>query len=317
MTSVLTPHLLTGFSLRGDAEHGVEGWSPELIAGLDWLRLGELLRAIAANAGCELGPSRVQMDGSVQFAMLEAPKSVHERRALVKLVGWKEWGATPETVQTFVNELGRIREPTRGILVAPDGFSAAAKNRAQNLQVEAIDAVQLHTILKGLPPEQADFFYTVTTAGACKVPTCPVCLRKLSRVEQQSTRAMRAVPGEMVFQSSSLVPDPVACGRLEIMRDCEVTFLHEVRAKEMIVRGHVSGDFICEGPVTLESGSTLAGTLAARAVNVRDGAEILGQFRILDGVTDAITQLTPTWFWRCLNDSGKTQCRQVMFEPHA
>lgn len=317
MTSVLTPHLLTGFSLRGDAESGVEGWSPDLIASLDWLRLGELLRAIAANAGCELGPSRVQIDGSVQFAMLEAPKSLHERRALVKLVGWKEWGATPETVQTFVNELGRIRESTRGILVAPDGFSAAAKNRAQNLQVEAIDAAQLHTILKGMPPEQADFFYTVTTAGACKVPTCPVCLRKLSRVEQQATRAMRAVPGEMVFQSSSLVPDPVACGRLEIMRDCEVTFLHEVRAKEMIVRGHVSGDFICEGAVTLESGATLAGTLAARSVNVRDGAEILGQFRILDGVTDAITQVTPTWFWRCLNDSGKTQCREVLFEPHA
>lgn len=317
MTSVLTPHLLTGFSLRGDAENGVEGWSPDLIASLDWLRLGELLRAIAANAGCELGPSRVQIDGSVQFAMLEAPKSLNERRALVKLVGWREWGATPETVQTFVNELGRIREPTRGILVAPDGFSAAAKNRAQNLQVEAIDAAQLHTILKGLPPEQADFFYTVTTAGACKVPTCPVCLRKLSRVEQQTTRAMRAVPGEMVFQSSSLVPDPVACGRLEIMRDCEVTFLHEVRAKEMIVRGHVSGDFICEGAVILESGATLAGTLAARSVNVRDGAEILGQFRILDGVTDAITQVTPTWFWRCLNDSGKSQCREVLFEPHA
>jgi hypothetical protein len=316
MTSVLTPHLLTGFSLRGDPEKGVEGWSPELIAGLDWLRLGELLRAIAAQAGCELGPSRVQLDGSVQFAMLEAPKSLHERRALVKLVGWKEWGATPETVQAFVQELGRIREPTRGILVAPDGFSAAAKNRALNLQIEAIDAVQLHASLTRLAPEQADFFYTVTTAGSCKVPTCPVCLRKLSRVEQQSTRALRSVPGEMVFQSSSLVPDPVACGRLEVMRDCEVTFLHEVRAKEMLVRGHVSGDFICEGPVTLERGATLAGTVAARSVDVQDGAEILGQFRILDGITDALTQLAPTWFWRCLNDSGKAQCRNVLFEPH-
>lgn len=317
MTSVLTPDLLTGFSLRGDAERGVEGWSPDLIAGLDWLRLGELLRAIAANAGCELGPSRVQLDGSVQFAMLEAPKSLHERRALVKLVGWREWGATPETVQAFINELERIREPTRGVLVAPDGFSAAAKNRAHNVGIEAIDAAQLHQILTRLPAEQADFFYTVTTAGYCKVPTCPVCLRKLSRMEQQTTRAMRSVPGEMVFQTSTLVPDPVACGRLEIMHDCEVTFLHEVRAKEMIVRGHVSGDFICEGLVTLQRGATLSGTLAARSVDVQDGAEIIGQFRILDGVTDALTQLEPTWFWRCLNSSGKTHCRSVLFEPHS
>jgi len=84
----------------------------------------------------------------------------------------------------------------------------------------------------------------------------------------------------------------------------------------MLVRGHVSGDFICEGPVTLERGATLAGTVAARSVDVQDGAEILGQFRILDGITDALTQLAPTWFWRCLNDSGKAQCRNVLFEPH-
>lgn len=316
MTSVLTPHLHTGFSLRGDAEAGVEGWSAELIAGLDWMRLGELLRAIAVHAGCELGPSRVQLDGSVQFAMVEGPKTGFPRQSLVKLAGWNEWGATPETVQTFVQEVSRVREQIHGILVAPDGFSPAARSRAQSLNIEIIDAVQLHATITRLAPEQADFFYTITTAGASRVPTCPVCLRKLSRMDQPETRQLRSMPGEMVFQSSTLVPDPVACGRLEIMRDCEVTFLHEVRTRELVVRGHVSGDFICEGQVILESGATLSGTVAARSVDIREGAELIGQFRILDHVTDALARSAPAWFWRCLNDSGKEACRGVMFQPH-
>lgn len=316
MNSVLTPHLRTGFSLRGDAEAGIEGWSPDMIAGLDWMRLGELLRAIAVHAGCELGPSRVQLDGSVQFAMVEGPKTGFPRRSLVKLAGWNEWGATPDSVQTFVQEVARIREETHGILVAPDGFSPAARSRAQSLGVEIIDAAQLHATIMRLPPEQADFFYTVTTAGESRVPACPVCLRKLARYEQPETRSLRSMPGEMVFQSSTLVPDAVACGRLEILEGCEVTFLHEVRTRELIVRGHASGDFVCEGMVILEPGATLSGTVAARSVNVRDGAEIIGQFRILDHVTDALAKSAPAWFWRCLNDSGKESCRQVVFQPH-
>lgn len=316
MANVLMPHLHTGFSLRAGVDDEVTAWSPELIASLDWLRVAELLRAIAAHAGCELGPSRVQVDGSVQFAMVEHPKTPHERRVLVKLVAWNHWGATPEAVQLFEQELGRIREECRGILVAPDGFSPAALSRGQGLQIETVDAVQLHSILTRLRPEQADFFFSVTTAGACRVPTCPVCLRKLSRVEQPATRAVSAVPGEMVFQSSTLVPDPVVCGRLEVMRHCEVTFLHEVRAREMVVHGHASGDFVVEGGFILHPGGTLEGTVAARSVKVHDGGELRGQFRILDGVTESMTRSAPKWFWRCLNDSGREACRNVVFEPH-
>ncbi len=317
MASVLTPYLHTGFSLRAGLEDADTGWSPELIASLDWMRLGELLRAVASHAGCELGPSRVNLDGSVQFAMVQNPKAAQPERSLVKLVGWNQWGATPEAVQTFTQELDRIREHCRGVLVAPDGFSSAALQQAQNLGIETVDAVKLHQIITQLRPEQADFFFTVTTAGMCRVPTCPVCLRKLSRVEQPATRVLKSMPGEMVFTSSTLVPDPVACGRLEVMRNCEVTFLHEVRAKEMIIHGEVSGDFVVEGAFVLQPGATLTGTISARSIKVHDGAELRGQFRVLDGVAESLTAMTAKWFWRCLNNSGNSACRTVMFEPHS
>ena len=316
MPSVLMPHLRTGFSLREDSDAGVESWSPELIASLDWLRLGELLRAIAVHAGYQLGPSRVNIDGSVQFAMQHETPTTNLKRQLVKLTAWNQWSATPDCLQILVHELGRIREACQGVLVAPDGFSPAALHRARQLGIETVDASQLHATLAAIPPEQADFFHTITTAGNCKTPTCPVCLRKLSRVDQPSTRALHSLPGAMVFQSTTVVPDPVACGRLEILPDCEVTFLHEVRAHELIVRGHASGDFVCQGAVTLEPGSTLTGTVAARAINVRDGAELRGQFRIVEGISEAIAPVSTVWFWRCLNDSGKEACRTVMFLPH-
>ena len=65
MASVLTPHLLTGFSLRAGLAEGDEGWSPALIGSLDWLRLVEFLPSVAPHPGCELGPDRGTRDGRV------------------------------------------------------------------------------------------------------------------------------------------------------------------------------------------------------------------------------------------------------------
>jgi cytoskeletal protein CcmA (bactofilin family) len=186
-----------------------------------------------------------------------------------------------------------------------------------------VDAAQIFAILCAIPPEQADFFHTITTAGNSKTPTCSVYQHKLSRVDQPKTRALRSLPGEMIFQSTPVVPDPVACGRLEIMPECEVTFPHEIRTQYLIVRGHVSGDFICQGSVTLEPGSvtlepgsTLKGSVAARSITVQNGAELRGQFRIVEDVTEAIAPNSTTWFWRCQNDSAKDACRSVVFQPH-
>jgi Polymer-forming cytoskeletal len=314
MAHLLQPPLRSGFSQR--AVEDVPGWTSELIAGLDWLRLGELLRAVASNAGCELGPTRVQLDGSLCFAMVENPGQALPRRALVKLTGWNEWAAQTSTVELFQTELRRIREDCRGVLMAPDGFTPVARRYAQSQGIEAVDAVQMYQVLQRLPSESADFLFNITTAGLSGVPSCPVCLCRLSRFDEPATRAVRAMPGEIFFQSSTLVPGAVVCGRLEIAAHCEVTFLHEVRAREVLVRGHVSGDFICEGAVVLEPGATLTGSIAARSVLVRQGAEIIGQFRILDAVSESILPPVQNWAWRCLNPAGKAQCRDVIFQPH-
>lgn len=300
-----------GFSLRRDG--GVDrlaGWSPELIASLDWARLSELARAIAAASGCELAGSRVMPDGAVHFGMIEQPKSSKPRRAMVKIVPWNEWGATPETVRRFEQEVRTARD-TRGILIAPAGFSPAALRAAQELRIEAVDANALDAAVRALPGDKSDFLFVVTAAGDLSTPTCPVCMTKLARVEQETLE----LPSRSI-DTDGLIADVVVCDRLEIVAGCEVTFLHEVKARSITVSGQAAGDFVCEGPVTLEKGGTLSGTVAARSLVVRDGGELLGQFRILEGELGSFVKPAVRWQWRCTNTGGQRLCATVNFEPH-
>jgi len=300
-----------GFSKKpqGGADR-LAGWSPELIASLDWARMSELARAMVAEAGCELVGSRVLPDGAVHFGMIEQPKSSKPRRAMVKIAPWNEWGATPETVMRFADEVRTARD-TRGILIAPAGFSPAALRKAQELRIEAVDATALDAALRALPGDKSDFLFVVTTAGDFSTPSCPVCTKKLMRVEQHSLE----LPSRTI-DTDGLIADSVVCDRLEVIRGCEVTFLQEVRARSITISGQASGDFVCEGPVTLEPGGTLSGNVAARSLIVRDGGELLGQFRILEGDLGSFVKPAVRWHWRCAGAEGRQSCGGVIFEPH-
>lgn len=287
--------------------------TPELIQRLDWMRLAELVRAIAAQAGCELARSMVLEDGSVMFGMMEHPHTAHPQRALVKTAPWNEWGATPETVIRFAREV-RTAARTRGILVAPAGFTSAAQLAAQQHRIEMVDAAALHRVMTALPRERSGLLMEIATAGDHATPTCPVCLDKLSRHEG-------AAPDDVgrrvrVIQESGLVADAVEADRVEVAPGAEVTFLHEVRSRELRIAGGAVGDFVCEGPVTLLPGGVLDGTLAARSVKVEDGGELRGRFRILQGPPMSFVKETPIWRWRCQSDRSKPECQRVNFEPH-
>ncbi len=300
-----------GFSLRRrDDANRLEGWSAELIASLDWSRLSDLARAIVAEAGCELAGSRVMPDGAVLFGMLEEPKSAKPRRAMVKIAPWNEWGATPETVRRFAQEVSTARD-TRGILIAPSGFSPAALRAAQELRIEAVDAAGLAAAVRALPGDRSDFLFVVTTAGDYATPSCPVCLKKLRRIEQET----QELPSRTI-DMDGLIADFVVCDSLEVAAGCEVTFLQEVRARSITISGHASGDFVCEGPVTLEPGGTLSGNVAARSLVVRDGGELLAQFRILEGELGSFVKPSVRLQWRCAGTEGQKECVRVAFESH-
>ena len=301
------------FSKDGAGCAGPGEWTPELIASLDWLRLAELVRAIAAHAGCELAGSRVLPDGALVFGMLEQPATAHPQRALVKISGWNEWGATPENVSHFAREV-QTAQNTRGVLVAPAGFSASALMAAQEHRIEAVDAAALCAVLKTLPPERSDLFYTIATTGAYTEPTCPVCLNKLERVD---TDTHDRPPAIQVIADRGLHAGYVTCDLLDIAAGAEVEFLYPVQARAIRVCGQAMGDFSCDGTVTIEAGGTLDGRIAARSVNVLEGGELRGQFRILEGRSLKPFVTKPDrWHWSCRNLEGKEGCARVLFEPH-
>lgn len=284
----------------------------ELIANLDWMRLAELVRAIATQAGCELAGSRVMPDGAVIFGMIERPTTAYPQRALVKISGWNEWGGTPEGVSQFAQEV-RTAQNTRGILIAPAGFSPAATRMAQEHRIETVDATSLNAVLQALPAERSDFLYTIATSGLFCQPTCPVCLMKLNRVD--TDKADRP-PAIRVIQERGLYADHVTCDLLDIAPGSEVDFLYPVQTRAMRVNGHASGVFTCEGTVTIESGGTLDGQVAARSVNVREGGELRAQFRILESSLEPFAVQPERWQWRCENPEGQAGCAAVVFEPH-
>lgn len=288
----------------------LDGWSPELLVGLDWVRLAELARGVAAEGGCELAGSRNFPDGSVMFAMIERPRSTTPQRALVKLAPWNEWGATPETVEHFAQEIATAKN-SRGILIAPAGFSTAALHTAQKHRIEAVDATTLCSALSGLRPEKSEIMFAVATTGDYATPTCPICDKRLHRTEQQAP----SLPSRTI-DVSGLIADPVVCDQLLITDIAEATFLQEVRCCSLIVRGQAAGNFVCHGPVTLEASGILSGTVAARSLHVRDGGQLLGQFHILEGKLEPLVKTAARWHWRCTNAANALGCSQVLFEPH-
>ena len=302
----------TGFSQRKDAEP-MQAWSTELISRLDWMRVAELARAIAADKGCELAGSCVLEDASVVFAMLEQPATAHPRRALVKTAAWNSWGATPASVRRFAAEVATARK-SRGIFIAPGGFSPAARMAAQAVGIEPVDAAGLYEVLLSLPPERSDFFFTIATAGDCTRPTCPLCLQKLERSDGESGGPLREE--HQVIQEEGLVAEPVECHTLSVPAGADVTFLYEVRARRIFIAGHAQGDFACQGTLIIEPGGILTGTVTARALQVQEGGELRGQFHILEGELKPFVRPARVWHWRCGNPAGKSGCARVRLNPH-
>lgn len=292
------------------------GWTPELVAGMDWLRIVELSRAVAASAGCELGGSMVFKDGSVIFAMMENPGGGQRRRAMVKIAPWNSWGASPDSVRQFAKEV-MLAKDARGILIAPGGFTPAARQTAEFFRIETVDAAGLAGTLLAMPKDHSDFYFTVGTAGDFRAPTCPICLKKLSPKVNDPVNPALHPDGDYLIRTSAIVGEQVNCNRLEIRPECQVLFLREVRAREVIVRGSASGDFVVDGPLTIEAGASLSGTVAARAIHVRDGADLNGRTRILDGNLEPMTiPLAQRWIWACNNPERQPGCEEIAFEPH-
>jgi hypothetical protein len=286
------------------------GWTAELILSLDWLRLNELLRAVATHAGCVLGESRFDADGSVQFAMVEQPHTAQQRYSLVRMAAWNEWAAKPMTMAMFAKQLRRMPERARGIFVAPAGFSNAALTMAMQHHIETISAAKLAQTLNALPAERSAFYLSLTVTGAYHTPSCPCCKKKLI----QKAKAPIAPLQEWVCKSSAILSDALHCERLIIESGAEVTFLEDVHVKELVIRGYASGHFICDGDMKMEAGSRLEGKLLARSGSIHAKAELLAEAEIIEDDEQPLSPFIASWSWQCA--SGHAACQKIQFEPH-
>jgi len=313
------PRPLAGMSIADestvDPDYVAKKWSPELIISLDWKRLTEIARAMASTAGFELGPTEIQINGRADFAMT-ARGGKHVHRAQVRLTGWDQWMASADAMEDFKRRM-KATGATHGIFIAPGGFTPAAKNAAVTAGIELVDAQSLAAQLNALPAQHSDFFFDIGTAGDAATPSCPVCLAPLKATLEVGPKPKELqATTDICYRTSDIVAEAVAARRIEISRNCEVHFLREVRAHDVIIHGRAAGDFICDGCMLLNPGAVLNGTVAARSVLVRPGAELNGETRILEGPLPNLRPSAPVTVWRCTNPRGKEDCKVVKLLPH-
>lgn len=291
-------------------------WTAEVIVALDWKKLVELARAVAASAGCEPGPTKIFLDGSAEFELTRG-QGFGAWRERVRLAPWNRWMATGECVIQFATELAAAPGKVRGIYLAPGGTSPSATIEASRHRIDLVDAAGLAETLNGLPPAHSEYFHDAAMSGQPFVPSCPVCLRPLNRTEdhEQAERGFLDLPN-VSYSTSDIVAEPVMARMVEVLPNCEVHFLREVRSRDLIVNGTVHGDFVCEGCVILNPGSVMHGTVAARSVLVRPGAALHGETRILLGELGSVEKTGSGWLWRCSSVPARTNCEKVSFLPH-
>jgi hypothetical protein len=291
-------------------------WSGELLTSLDWKRLVEIARAMSSSAGFELSSTRVKPDGLTEFEIFQGA-GIKANRAVVRLVRWNQWMATAECVTEFADDL-REACRSRGILIAPGGFTKSAMHTAIQCGVEAVDANILAERLNALPAEHSDYFFDIGTAGDASTPSCPVCLHRMESQYETTTlsRDFSKLP-DLSYRTNDIIAESVTARMIEIHRSCEVHFLHEVRAQDIIIHGVAVGDFVCDGTLLLNPGAALHGSVAARSVLVRPGATLHGLTRIIQGAQESHISEMLTAVWRCPNPKGKATCKDVTFVPHA
>jgi hypothetical protein len=205
----------------------------------------------------------------------------------------------------------------RGVYLAPGGISPSARVEAARRGIDMMDADELAATLNVLPGRASKLFYEKTMSGQPFVPSCPACLRPLTHSDEAAEdRAL--VPGlpDLTYNRNDTVSDRVEARRIEILRNCEVHFLREVRAQEVFVQGVAVGDFLCEGSIVLTAGAVLCGDVAARSVDVRPGAELRGETRILPGNLPLVGLSHPSRTWACGNLPHAEGCKEVRLLPH-
>ena len=291
-------------------------WTPQLLAGLDWRRIVELAKALATDAGYECSLTTADLSAGAEFIM-SAKRGKLKRQSLVRIASWHRWRATEDCVESFARRM-IAQKVQAGVYIAPLGFDSSALMSAAKAGIETVDGELLAAKLNSLPTKDHDFYFDLGVCGTATTPTCPLCLKRLVSCHDADPLPQLdflSLP-DITFRTDEYVNEPVFARNLVIERNCAVRFLSEVRAQEMVVSGSAFGDFTCDGTVLLGSEAILHGSVAARSVLVRPGAELHGETRILDGQLRLRTGADPSWEWRCTNPKGKDRCKLVRLAPH-
>ncbi len=305
------PTMVRNLDFPSRSHSAPDRWDQDLLLRLDWKRLYELTRAVIWTAGFKVKSAFTFADAAVDFVVSDSRSGRQIDVALVHSTPWNAIDVDAKHVRRFLRHLSLQREITRGIYITPGTFTPEAHAQALGFDVELVNGTEYLEVVARLPPSESEYLLKVATAGDFDVPSCPICHNKMVSHDTRIPALWRRLPN-VTFRNSGIVSEDLCCDTLTIEEGVEVQFLRLVRCNSAIIKGGATGNITSKGTIKIDFRGSLSGLVAAKSLDVAEGAIFDGKVTVLDDpALEPLETVSERRAWICPSES----CRSGIFRP--
>lgn len=284
------------------ATPALPAWNLDALWRMDWKRFQELVSLMLARSGMLSEILWVRPDGATVLAVYKGRRR-KTGEALLQCPAWHTREVTTSEILGLhhaVSEQGAVR----GIFVTPGQFDSQALVLGQQRKIELIDGEEFLRTIGRMTLEDQITMQRMALSGSWDVPSCPSCQTRLVYAERHFPQGEAAKDlRDITYKESKQVGTQIFCRHLVINAEANILFLKGVEAESIHVEGRIMGNIVCRGKLTVASGATVSGLVAARSIKLEPGGLLEADSRILDAkeIRPVLPQPLQA-FWKCPKD---------------
>ena len=254
----------------------VDFWSRELLFRMDWKRFADLTARLVGEGGYRTRLLEQDRDGGGLWSVSEG--LLRRQVTHLRFGPWKSRMIGVAEVRAFYTRLLEERMHN-GVFVTVGEFSAEARSFANGRMIELIDGDRYLETVRRIPIMERDRLLHEWTQDDFTTPSCPACGERMGLRECEAP-AYEGRGEDLRFVDLIRVKRQIRCDLLTVEATGRVFFERPAYCRTMIVRGQVTGEFVCEGTVEVHPGARIAGNVAARSIRMFSGGVVDGEMRI-------------------------------------
>lgn len=253
-------------------------WSKELLFRLDWSLFQKLTISLVEKGGYKARLIKTGPGGESLYSVLGG--LIKRPQVYVGFSAWRTPKVPVDDVKALYSRIIHDDIP-KGVYLSAGTFADEVYEFAHGRMLELIDAEKLLTTLRRLPIRERDRLLHDMTLGDFTSPTCPSCGAKMILRDTAAPEVDGKLENLRIRESAVFDRD-VRVDQMIVEKSAEVVFEKYAHAKRMTIRGKVTGDLVCQGPVDIQAGGVVIGSVAARSISLLPGGVIDGDMKILN-----------------------------------